>query len=89
MLNFDLFMPPRIIFGPGRLAELAQTAYLSASRWAMIVVGAALTLLAPPVLSGWAKAIPNGSICWPRPWEMRTVTQMPAARKMLMWPSKA
>ena len=41
MLNFDLFMPTRIVFGSGRLEELARTPHLPAGRKAMIVIGAA------------------------------------------------
>lgn len=40
MLHFDFFMPTRIVFGPGRLDELALTAGLPAGTRAMIVIGA-------------------------------------------------
>ncbi|CCO24899.1 iron-containing alcohol dehydrogenase [Maridesulfovibrio hydrothermalis] len=39
MLNFQLFIPTRIIFGPGKLAELATTPNLPKGDKAMIVIG--------------------------------------------------
>jgi alcohol dehydrogenase len=40
MMHFDFFMPARIVFGLGRLDELALTADLPAGTRAMIVIGA-------------------------------------------------
>ncbi len=45
MLNFELFMPTRIIFGPGRLDTLETTGHLPEGTRAMIVVGAAGAML--------------------------------------------
>lgn len=39
MLDFSFFMPTRLIFGPGRLADLATTPHLPAGNKAMIVIG--------------------------------------------------
>ncbi|MDJ0723153.1 MAG: iron-containing alcohol dehydrogenase [Desulfobacterales bacterium] len=45
MPNFDLFMPTRIVFGPGRLDALETTAHLPEAARAMIVVGAGGSML--------------------------------------------
>jgi alcohol dehydrogenase len=38
-MNFNIFMPTRVIFGPGKLKELATTLYLPGKK-ALIVIGA-------------------------------------------------
>ncbi|SKA87324.1 alcohol dehydrogenase [Paucidesulfovibrio gracilis DSM 16080] len=40
MLNFQFFMPTRLIFGPGSLAQLGDTAHLPKGEKAMIFIGA-------------------------------------------------
>ncbi len=39
MLDFNFFIPTRLFFGPGRLADLATTPHLPAGKKAMIVIG--------------------------------------------------
>ena len=45
MPSFDLFMPTRIVFGPGRLDTLATTTHLPEGARAMIVIGAGGAML--------------------------------------------